>query len=144
MCPGKDGLPPSVQERSQGLSESLSKSILLPPSLKALVDGLQAGHGISSARSPLTSDGGPRVLRPIVVCLTRKGGFTTFLTALATLSALKEERSGDVILTHSFSLDVGALTSLLETSRKGGNTDEITFEISMQSPGPDSTFQSTL
>ena len=145
MCPAKGHLPPSGRPRSLELSEKFSPSggITLPPSLDALVNGLRAGHGISSPRSPLMKGGGMQVLRPIVVCLSHADGLTTFLTALATLSALKEETSGDVILTHSFSLDAGALTSLLETSRKGGGSDVIRFEISMQAPGPDGTFQNT-
>lgn len=145
MCPAKGHSPPSGRPRSLDLSEKLSPSagITLPPSLDALVNGLRAGHGITSPHSPLTKGGGTQVLRPVVVCLSHGSGLTTFLTALATLSALKEEVSGDVILTQSFSLDVGALTSLLESCQQGGGSDVIRFEISIQSPGPDGTFQST-
>jgi len=145
MCPARGSLPPSANERSLGAGEKLigSKEVKLPASLNALVNGLRAGHGINSQPSLSTNAGARPVLVPIVVSLTRDGGFTTFLTALATLSALKEEVSGDVILTHSFSLDVGVLMSLLETSRKGGILDVIRLEISMQSPGPDGTFRST-
>lgn len=145
MCAAKGNSSPSVQPRSQGLSEKLSPSsgITLPPSLDALVNGLRAGHGITSPHSPLMKDGATQVLRPIVVCLSHVDGLTTFLTALATLSALREERSGDVILTQSFSLDVGALTSLLEHCQKGGNSDVIRFEISIQAPGQDGIFLNT-
>lgn len=145
MCPEKGHLPPSARPRSLEVSAEFSPSseIILPPSLDALVNGLRAGHGITSPHSPLTKGGGTQVLRPVVVSLSRGGGLTCFLTALATLSALKEEVSGDVILTQSFNLDVGALTSLLESSQIGGNSDVIRFEISIQSPGPDGTFQNT-
>jgi len=123
--------------------DGTSKEIPLPKSLSNLVNGLRAGHGITSQPSLSMSGGARPDLVPMVVCVTRGGGFTTFLTVLATLYALKEESTGDVILMHSYSLDAGALTSLLEASPKDGRSDEIRFEISMRAPGPDGTFPST-
>ena len=120
-----------------------SKPTRLGRGLENLAVGLRAGVGITSQRSVSMIGGEIPDLVPVVVCLSREDGFTTFLTALATLCALKEERSGDVILMQSFNLDVGALTSLLETSRASGNAAVIRFEISMKSPGPDGTFAST-
>jgi len=149
MCPRASGprkkastTPESPRVGSAG-RDQVSKEVILPKSLQNLVNGLRAGHGITSQPSLLISGGARPDLVPIVVCITRGGGFTTFLTALATLYALKEEATGEVILMHSYSLDVGALTSLLEASPKDGHSDEIRFEISMRSPGPDGTFPST-
>jgi len=140
MCPRNWGQPPRV---GPSAGSGASKEITLPRSLQRLVDGLRAGHGTTSLPS-LSMTGGARPdLVPIVVCITRGGGLTTFLTCLATLYALKEEGSGETILMHSYSLDAGALTSLLEASPRDGNSDEIRFEISMRAPGPDGTFQST-
>ena len=145
MCPARwDGNSKGEAPRvgPSGV-DGASKEIKLPRSLERLVNGLRAGHGISSLPSLSTNAGARPDLVPIVVCITRGGGFTTFLTVLATFSALKEEVSGETILMHSYSLDVGALTSLLESSPKDGRSDEIRFEISMRAPGPDGTFQST-
>ncbi len=142
MCPAAK--KPTLDPPRVGLSEGFGtgKEIRLPKVLRRLVDGLRGGVGITSQPS-LSIVGGARPdLVPIVVCVSRGTGLTSFLTSLATLYALKEEGTGDVILMHSYSLDAAALRSLLETSRKAGNSDEITFEISMRAPGPDGTFQS--
>jgi len=135
-----DHLKHAVHSASDGASRP---EIKLPRALDNLVIGLRAGHGITSPRSPLTKDGVRPDLVPIVVTFSHETGLKSFLTCLATLSALKEVRSGDVILTFSFNLLRADLTSLLETSRKGGPSDEIPFEISMQAPGPDGTWQNT-
>ena len=150
MCPARSGsggpkkgstthAPPSVASAPDLTSEE----VRLPDSLRSLVNGLRRGVGITSQRS-LSMIGGVRPdLVPIVVCLSRDAGFTTFLTSLATLSALREEGSGDVILMLSFNLGVGAFTSLLATSAKDGKKGVITFEISMPQPAPDGTYPST-
>ncbi len=157
MCPNKKGpiladavkaslaSPHSVHRKHAVHSGELStsKEIRLPKSLRGLVAGYRAGHGINSSRSLSTVDGIRPDLVPIVVSLSAESGFKTFLTALATLSALREEGSGDVILTHCFSLDCAELIQLLQTYRGSGRSAEITFEISMQAPGQDGTFQST-
>lgn len=145
MCPANGGAEKASPEVRVGRSEphGSSQEIVLPKSLRRLVDGLRAGVGITSQPSLLMRGGARPDLVPIVVCITRGGGFTTFLTTLATLYALKEEGTGDVILMHSYSLDAAALRSLLEASPKDGGSDEIRFEISMRAPGPDGTFPST-
>jgi len=113
------------------LENSGKAPLILPRSLENLAIGLKAGVGITSQRSLSHRAGGQPVLVPTVVCITLATGFMTFLTTLATLSALSEERSGDVILTQSFNLDRGALKSLLESSLKDGSSEEIKFEIMM-------------
>jgi len=124
-------------------ADGVKKEIRLPASLQNLVNGLRRGLGITSQPSLSMQDGARPDLVPIVVCITRGSGFTTFLTALATLYALKEESTGEVILMCSYSLDAAALTSLLAHSPKDGHSDEIRFETSMRAPGPDGTFRST-
>ncbi len=152
MCPVKGHPPksPKGMQRSRHLPPSVdsavdgtSKEITLPSALQNLVNGLRAGHGIISQPSVSIHGGVRPDLVPIVVCVSQGAGLTRFLTCLATLYALKEESSGDVILMHSYSLDAGMLTSLLAHSPKDGDGGEIKFEISMRQPGPDGTFLNT-
>jgi len=146
MCPaGSEGSKPKGEAPrvAPSVVDGGSKEIRLPRALQSLVDGLRDGHGITS-RPSLSMSGGARPdLVPIVVCVSRGGGLMRFLTCLATLYALKEEGTGDVILMHSYSLDAEMLMSLVRGSRRDGPSDEIQFEISMRAPGPDGTFRST-
>ncbi len=142
MCPANGSNSGDAPQVGTSHVDGVRKEIRLPSSLQRLVDGLRRGHGTTSQPSLLMKGGARPDLVPIVVCITRGSGFTTFLTALATLYALREEGSGETILMHSYSLDTAVLTSLLEASPKDGRSDEIRFEISMRAPGPDGTFQS--
>jgi len=143
MCPPDSNPSGEAPRVGPSVVDGSLKEIRLPSVLQSLVDGLRAGHGTTSVPSLSMSGGARPDLVPIVVCTTPGPGFTTFLTALATLYALREEATGDVILTLSYSLDGEALTSLLASSRRVGKKGGITFEISMRAPGPDGTFRST-
>jgi len=137
----KDSAPPV--EVGPSVIAGDKNEVRLPTALQNLLLGYGAGHGITSPHSPLTRDGVTPDLVPIVVSLSAESGLTTFLTCLATLSALKEVRSEDVILTLSFNLDPQLLTSLLATYPSSGSSDEIPFVISMQSPDANGIFRST-
>jgi hypothetical protein len=141
MCPRKNESPRPLVESSELLT--VSKELELPASLKRLVNGLRAGRGTTSLLSPSTRGGARPDLVPIVVSLSHRDGFSHFLTTLASLSALKEEGTGETILTHSYNLDAGMLMSLVESCRSVGNSAEITFAISMRAPAPDGTFRNT-
>lgn len=114
-----------------GRSNPAGSDIRLPPSLASLVRGLKAGRGRISQRSLLTDAGVRPDLTPIVVTISPEDGLSRFLTALGTLFALREDASGEHIVTLSFPLERGALTSLVSTSASGGSSDEIGFEISI-------------
>jgi len=112
-------------------------AIKLPPVLEGLLSGLRDGSGISSPPSRSTIDGATSVLKPIVLSLSAGTGLKHFLTTLATIYALKEERSGEHMVTLSWGLEREALKSLIESSRKDGDSDEIAFDLSIQALAPD-------
>jgi len=113
--------------------------IRLPPVLEGYLSGLRAGSGTSSPPSRSTIDGASSVLKPIVLSLSAGTGLKHFLTALATIYALKEERSGEHMVTLSWGLEREALRSLIEHSQSAGNSDEIGFDLSIQALAPDTT-----
>lgn len=111
----------------------------LPRPLQTLVAGLKAGSGTTSPRSHLMNVGGRPDLIPIVFSITPGGGLTRFLTTLGTLSALKEERSGERILMLSWGLEREDLRSLLQTSVDDGGAGEIAFDLSIPAEVPNGT-----
>jgi len=117
--------------------------VRLPPVLEHYLSGLRNGSGTSSPPSRSTIDGATSVLKPIVLSLSRGTGLKHFLTSLATIYALKEERSGEHMVTLSWGLEREALKSLIEAYPKDGNSDEIVFEVSIQALGQDSISQNT-
>jgi len=124
MCPGSG--PPDFR---------------LPPVLEHYLFGLRNGSGTNSPPSRSTIDGATSVLKPIVLSLSRGTGLKRFLTALATIYALKEARSGEHMVTLSWGLERAALKSLIEAYPSDGDSDEIVFELSIQALAPDSISQ---
>lgn len=117
--------------------------VKLPRVLGGYLSGLRAGSGTSSPPSRSMIDGATSVLKPIVLSLSAGTGLKRFLTCLATIYALKEERSGEHMVTLCWGLEREALKSLIETSPKDGNSDEIAFELSMQAADPDTISPNT-
>jgi len=113
--------------------------VRLPPVLKACLAGLRSGTGSSLRLSPSTNDGAQAVLKPIVLSLSAADGLRTFLTALATIYALREEASGEHMVTLCWGMEREALRSLIDSSRKDGDSDEIGFELSIAAEGPATT-----
>jgi len=117
--------------------------VQLPQVLKQHLRGLQDGHGSNSARSLSTIAGVQGVLKPIVLSLYAGTGLRRFLTALATTFALREEASGEHMVTVCWVMEREALKSLIETSVSDGDSDEIAFELSIAAEGPATTSPNT-
>lgn len=117
--------------------------VRLPSVLKRWETSLRNGRGSISPRSPLMTGGAQAVLKPIVLTLSAGTGLKRFLTALATIYALKEEASGEHMAMLCWGMEREALRSLIETSQSDGNSDEITFELSIAAEGPATTSPNT-
>jgi len=117
--------------------------VRLPQVLKRWHSSLQAGNGSSLPHSHSMSDGDRPVLKPIVLSISAGDGLNRFLTALATIYALKEEASGEHMVTLCWGMERAALRSLIETSQSDGSSDEIKFELSIAAEGPAITSQNT-
>lgn len=121
----------------------MENSTRLPRSLQRLADGLKAGAGPTSQRSPLTRVGESPALLPIVVSRSRGSGLKRFLTTLGTMSALREGSTGERILTLSLDLDAAAFLSLIEPSEKRGAMAEISLDLSFPTEPLSGTSAST-
>jgi len=117
--------------------------VRLPEVLKRWQSSLRDGHGSNSAPLRSTNNGGTPVLKPVVLTISSGDGLKRFLTTLASISALREERSGEHMVTVSWAMEREALKSLIETSPKDGNSEEIRFELSMAAEGPATTSLNT-
>jgi len=117
--------------------------VQLPQVLKQCLRGLRAGGGSSSARLLSMTAGVQGVLKPIVLSLYAGTGLRRFLTALATTYALREEASGEHMVTLCWDLERAALKSLIETSQSDGDSDVISFELSIAAEGPATTSPNT-
>jgi len=117
--------------------------VQLPQVLKQWRRGLEAGNGSSSPRSHSMTDGAQGVLKPIVLSLYAGSGLKRYLTALATTYALKEEASGEHMVMLCWDMEREALKSLIETSVSDGDSDEISFELSIAAEGPATTSPNT-
>lgn len=99
----------------------------LPKSLQHLVDGLKGGSGPRSLLSRLTIVGEKPDRVPIVVWQSRENGSSVYRETLATISALREDASGERILMLSW----GSLASdsSSENADLGGHTDVIEYDL---------------
>jgi len=98
------------------------------------------GRGANSQHSPSMADGGTRqVLKPVVLSIFVGSGLRRFLTTLAGISALKEEATGEHMVTVSWGMELAVLKSLIEESENAGNSEEIRCELSIASEGPATT-----
>ena len=117
--------------------------VQLPEVLKQWRRGLEAGSGSNSPHSHSMTVGEQAVLKPIVLSLSAGTGLKRFLTALATIYALKEEASGEHMVTLCWGMEREALRSLIETSVSDGDSEEIGFELSIAAEGPATTSPNT-
>lgn len=112
-------------------STSTTPEIKLPGPLERWLRGSVVTAGTISPPSPTGRPGESLDRQPIVVSLTHKSGLKTYRTALATSSALKEENTGALILTHSWGLDRAAAIEQLNSYPSNGEAVEIESAITM-------------
>jgi len=120
--------------------DNSSENSSLTPGLKQWARGLDASNGSSSLLSRLTAASAiPPVLKPIVLSLSARGGLSRYLISLATIYALREEASGEHMVTLSWDLETEAVTSVLKASQNGGTPGEIEFALTMSNEGQPGT-----
>jgi len=98
-----------------------------PDSIRNLVSGWRGGSGDGLPRSPLTTDGGTRDQVPIAVLVSRESGSKSSRECLAIISRLKEDASGEHILTLSWVMRGNVIYS--ETEETPGDSEETRFDL---------------